>query len=134
MHTTFHTAVSKNAEMNNLSMETAAYRVIEDIHYYNKLGGIKKELSDVNTKVFVMNQISARQNNAVMTVTKLQSREVTEDQILYLSKYLGEKNTATATTMPEIIEPSPNRDRAIADLQIICAAKIRLHRLKNIII
>jgi hypothetical protein len=72
-------------------METAAYRVIEDIHYYNKLGGIKKELSDVNTKVFVMNQISARQNNAVMTVTKLQSREVTEDQILYLSKYLGEK-------------------------------------------
>ena len=67
-------------------MESAAYRVIEDIQYYNKLGGIKKQLSDVSSKVFVMNQLSARQNNAVMTLIKLQSQGITEDQILYLSR------------------------------------------------
>jgi len=61
----FHTAVCEKADMHNLSMQSAAYRVIEDIQYYNKLGGMKKELSDVTTKVFVMNQLSARQNNAV---------------------------------------------------------------------
>ena len=43
----FHTAVSEKAEMYNLSMESAAYRVIEDIQDYNKLGGMKKELSDL---------------------------------------------------------------------------------------
>jgi hypothetical protein len=55
-------------------MESAAYGVIEDIQYYNKLGGIKKELSNLATKVFVMNQLSARQNNAVMALIKLQSQ------------------------------------------------------------
>ena len=66
----FHAAVSEKAEMYNLSMESVAYRVIEDIQYYNKSGGIKKELSNLATKVFVMNQLSARQNNAIMTLFK----------------------------------------------------------------
>jgi hypothetical protein len=82
----FHTAVSEKAEMYNLSMESAAYHVIEDIQYYNKLGGMKKELADLATKVFVMNQLSARQNSAVMALIKLQSHGVTEDQILSLSR------------------------------------------------
>jgi hypothetical protein len=82
----FHTAVSEKAEIYNLSMESAAYRVIEDIQYYNKLGGMKKELSDLATKVFFMNQLSARQNNAVMALIKLQSQGVTEDQVLSLSR------------------------------------------------
>ena len=86
----FHTAVSEKAEMYNLSMESAAYRVIEDIQYYNKLGGMKKELSDVAIKVFVMNQFSARQNNAIMTLFKLQSRGVTEDQILSVCRFFEE--------------------------------------------
>jgi hypothetical protein len=82
----FHTAVCEKAEMRNLSMESAAYRVIEDIQYYNKLGCMKKELFDVTTKVFVMNQFSTRQNNAIMALIKLQSQGVTEDEILSLSR------------------------------------------------
>jgi hypothetical protein len=97
----FHTAVSEKAEMYNLSMESAAYRVIEDIQYYNRLGGMKKELSDVSAKVFVMNQFSARQNNAVMALIKLQSQGITEDQIFYLSKQL--EKSAPATTIQKNI-------------------------------
>jgi len=82
----FHTAVCEKAERQNLSMESAAYHVIEDIQYYKKLGGMKKELSDVTTKVFVMNQFSARQNNAVMALIKLQYHGITEDHILSLSR------------------------------------------------
>jgi CRISPR/Cas system CMR-associated protein Cmr5 small subunit len=88
----FHTSVSETAEMNNLSMESAAYRVIEDIQYYNKLGGIKKQLSDLNTKLFVMNQFLAGQNKAVMALFKLQSQGVTENQILYLHNFF-QKNS-----------------------------------------
>jgi hypothetical protein len=88
----FHTAVSETAEMNNLSMESAAYRVIEDIQYYNKLGGIKKQLSEASTKVFMMNQFLGRQNKAVMSLFNLQSHGVTENQILYLHNIL-QKNS-----------------------------------------
>ncbi|MGB7953135.1 MAG: hypothetical protein WCF23_04070 [Candidatus Nitrosopolaris sp.] len=99
----FHTAVCEKAEMHNLSMESAAYRVIEDIQYYNKLGGMKKELSDVTTKVFVMNQLSARQNKAVMALVKLQSQGVTEDQILSLIRESrGEHdNAGNHSTIPQ---------------------------------
>ena len=75
-------------------MESAAYRVIEDIQYYNRLGGMKKELSNVATKLFVMNQLSARQNKTVMALIKLQSRGVTEEQILSFSRGEGDYNNA----------------------------------------
>ena len=88
----FHTAVSEMAEMNNLSMESAAYHVIEDIQYYNKLSGVKKQLSDASTKVFVWNHFLGRQNKAVMSLFNLQSHGVTEDQILYLHSIL-QKNS-----------------------------------------
>jgi hypothetical protein len=67
--------------MHNLSMESAAYCVIEDIQYYNELGGMKRELSNVTTKVLVMNQLSAWQSNAVMALIKLQSQEQTPREI-----------------------------------------------------
>jgi hypothetical protein len=100
----FHTAVCEKAEMYNLSMESASYRVIEDIQYYNKLGGMKKELSDLATKVFVMNQLSARQSNAVMALIKLLSHGVTEDQILSFGR--GEcggdyNNAGNHSTIPQ---------------------------------
>jgi hypothetical protein len=86
----FHTAISEKAEMNNLSMERASYRVIEDIQYYNKLGGMKKQQSDVAMQIYTLNQFSARQNHAIMTLFKLQSRGVTEDQILSVCRFFEE--------------------------------------------
>jgi hypothetical protein len=78
--------------------------VIEDIQYYNKLRGMKKELSDLSTKVFVMNQLSARQSNAVMALIKLQSHGITEDQILSLSRGEcggGYDNAGNYSTIPQ---------------------------------
>jgi hypothetical protein len=80
-------------EMQNLSMESAAYRVIEDIQYYTKLGGMKKELYNTSMRVFIMSQFSARQNKAIISLIKLQSHGVTEDQILHLHKYVERNNS-----------------------------------------
>jgi hypothetical protein len=38
---------------------------IQDIRDYNKLGDMKKELSNTAKQVYPMNQLSARQNKAV---------------------------------------------------------------------
>jgi hypothetical protein len=83
----FHTAVCEKAEMHNLSMEAAAYRVIEDIRYYNKLGGVKKQQSDVAMKIYAMNQLSARQNNAITALMRLQTYGLTEYDILNVIRH-----------------------------------------------
>jgi hypothetical protein len=56
---------------------------------------MKKELSYVSTKVFAMNQLSGRQNNAVMALIRLQSQGVTEDQILRLHNSMFDVNDRT---------------------------------------
>jgi hypothetical protein len=74
--------------MQNLSMESAAYRVIEDIREYNRLGGMKKQQSDVAMRIYALNQFSARQDNAIMALFNLQSLGISEHQILQLCNML----------------------------------------------
>ena len=92
----FHTAVCEKAETLNLSRESAAYRVIEDIRDYAKLGGMKKQLNDISMQIFMMNQILGRQNYAVNALMKLQLYGITENQILNLCKTI-ETNGAQST-------------------------------------
>ncbi len=62
--------------------------MIEDVQDYNKLGGMKKELYNTRTRVFTMKEISARQNNAVMTLFRLQNYYgISDDQIFKLCKF-----------------------------------------------
>lgn len=92
-----HTAVLKKADMENLPMGTAAYRVMEDIEDYNKLGRMKKQLSDVGMQIFTMNQISARQNKAVIALARLQTFGVAEDDILDVSEFLNSARLENAS-------------------------------------
>jgi hypothetical protein len=86
----FHTAVSEKAEMYNLSIGGAAYRVIEDIRDYDKLGGMNKQQSDVAMQIYALNQFSARQNKAIMALFKLQSLGVKDDQTLNMYRFFEE--------------------------------------------
>ena len=92
----FDTAVCEKAEMLNLSRNNAAYRVIEDIQNYNRLGGMKKQLNDISMQIFMMNQFLGRQNYAVNALMKLQLYGITENQILNLCKTI-ETNGAQST-------------------------------------
>jgi hypothetical protein len=85
----FHASVMKKADMQNLPIRTAAYRVIEDVQNYNKLGDMKKQLSDIGMQIYQMNQFSARQNEErpMMALFKLQGCGVTEDQIFDLCRH-----------------------------------------------
>ncbi|MGB7957181.1 MAG: hypothetical protein WCF23_24670 [Candidatus Nitrosopolaris sp.] len=49
-------------------------------------------MSDVSTKVFVMTQLSGRQNNAVMALIRLQCQGVMEEQILRLHNSMFDVN------------------------------------------
>lgn len=67
-------------------MGAAPYRVIEDIENYNKLGGMKKQLYDTAMQVQMMNVFSARQNDSINVLMKLQYYGIKENQILNLCR------------------------------------------------
>jgi hypothetical protein len=93
------TAVWEMAEMHKLSRESAAYRVIEDIKDYNKLGGMRKQLNDISMQIFMMNQFLGCQNSAVNALMKLQFYGLTEDQILNACRFLGNGHEMASTNI-----------------------------------
>ncbi len=121
----FNTAVSEMDEMQDLSMESAAYRVIEDIQYYTKLGGMKKELYNTSMPVFIMSQFSARQNKAIISLIKLQSHGVTEDQILHLHKYV-ERNNSLFNVKDRTIWRNKNKNKSISSSYKILFSRVSL--------
>ena len=94
----FHTAVCEKAEIHNISRESAAYRVIEDIRDYDKLGGMKKQLNVISMQIFMMNQYLGRQNHAVNALMKLQSVGVTDKEILNIYEFLNSARFQSAKT------------------------------------
>lgn len=86
-------AVNEAAEQYGFPRSTAAFHVINNIRDYNKIGGLKKELSRLTTQVVSVSEICFRQNKAMMTMLNLHSRGITEDHIFYLNNIL--ENTGT---------------------------------------
>jgi hypothetical protein len=103
-----HIAVLKKADTDNLSRDRAAYHVIEEIRDYNKLGGMKKQLSDVSPQIFTMNQISSRQNNAIMALAMLHAYGTTDDEILNLYEILNRARFESAANTSGMVRPQRN--------------------------
>ncbi len=55
------------------SISAAAYRVIEDIEKYNRIGGLQNEISRLATQIYILNEMSAPRNKAIMALLKLQA-------------------------------------------------------------
>jgi hypothetical protein len=87
----FDTAVNKIAEQYNLPPSVAASRLLNEIRDYDKIGGMKSEISRLYQQLIVVDGICTNRNKAMRAVLNLQSRGITEDHILYLNSFL-EKN------------------------------------------
>ena len=94
-----HNAVLKKADNENLAIGTAAYRVMEDIDDYNKLGDMKKQLYDVAMQIQMTNQISARQNKAIMALLRLQAGGVRDDEIVKVYEFLNRARFESSATI-----------------------------------
>jgi hypothetical protein len=85
-------AVNDMAEQYNIPTFTAAFRVFNDIQDYNKLGGLKKQLAALCAQVHTVKELCSHQNQAMVTLLKLQSCGITEQHILNLHNSLFEGN------------------------------------------
>jgi hypothetical protein len=63
---------------------TCTLRLIDDIKKYNKIDGLKKELSSLYMQKYTLDQVCFSQNKSMMAM----SRGITEDRILYLNNLL----------------------------------------------
>jgi hypothetical protein len=95
----FSVAVYEKAEKYNMSISAAAYRVIEDIENYNKIGGLNKEMSRLAAQIYAMNQICAPRNKAITSLLKLQIYGITDDEILNVYEILNRPRFESAATI-----------------------------------
>ncbi|MFL6457687.1 MAG: hypothetical protein ACJ71G_12080, partial [Nitrososphaeraceae archaeon] len=78
----FKIAVNEAAEQYGFPRSTAAFHVLNNIRDYNKIGGLKKELNKLTAEVVSVNEICFHQNKSMMAMLNLQSRGITEEQII----------------------------------------------------
>jgi hypothetical protein len=64
----FTLAVNNKAQTNNLPTSAAAYRVLEDIEDYNRIGGLKNEISTLAMQRYAINQMSAPRDKAITSL------------------------------------------------------------------
>jgi hypothetical protein len=87
----FESTVNQLAKQYNIPPYVAALRLFNEIRDYDKIGGLKKELSRLSQQIFVFNTICANQNKAMMAMINQQSRGISEDRILNMNDIM-EKN------------------------------------------
>ena len=80
--------VNKIAREHNIPPYVAVFLLFNEIREYNKIGGLKKEVSRLCQQIFVIKGLCANQNEVMMTLVNLKSHGITEDNILYLNNLL----------------------------------------------
>jgi hypothetical protein len=95
----FNIAVNEKTRTSKLSISAAAYRVIEDIENYNRISGMKNELSNLAMQRFAINQMSAPRDKAITALLRLQAFGVTDDEILKVYEYLNRARFESAATI-----------------------------------
>jgi hypothetical protein len=84
----FHGAVTKKADLEYLPIDKAAYRVMEDIEYYDRIVGLKNEISKLVMHKYTIDQVCERRNKAITALIKLQSYGVTDEEILRIHEFI----------------------------------------------
>jgi hypothetical protein len=95
----FNIAVNEKAQTKNLSVSAAAYSVIEEIENYNRIDGLKNEISRLAAQRYAMNEICAPRNKAIASLLKLQNYGITDDEILNVFEFLNSARFESVATI-----------------------------------
>jgi hypothetical protein len=88
----FHFTVYEKVDMERIPPDTAAYKVLEEIRDYSQLGGLKKEINRLQQQIFMFNAFMANKQTALMSLIRLQSMGISEDQVLNMDEFLQQYN------------------------------------------
>ena len=80
--------INQAAKHYNLSPLAATLRLIDDIKKYNKINGLREELSALYLQKYTLDQACSRQSQSLIGLAKLKSYGLTEDRLLQLNNFL----------------------------------------------
>jgi hypothetical protein len=92
--------INQAAKHYNLPPLAATLRLIDDIKKYNKINGLKEELSTLYLQKYTLDQAFSCQSQSLITLAKLKSYGLTEDRLLQLNNFL-EKNAIKEMLAPK---------------------------------
>jgi len=95
----FSLAVNELAHKYGLSISDAAYRLVEDIEDYNRIGGMKNEIANLAMQRYAINQMSAPRDKAITALLKLQALGITDDEILNVYEFLIRTRVGSGATI-----------------------------------
>jgi hypothetical protein len=87
----FHSAVYEKADMEMIPVDKAAYKVVEDIGDYSQLDGLKKQQDRLQQQIYMFNVVMANKQAALMSLFRLQSMSINEDQILNIAQTMNHR-------------------------------------------
>jgi hypothetical protein len=93
----FDNAVNQIAKQYNLPPSVAASRLLNEIRDYDKIGGMKSEISKLYQQLFVVNEVCTNRNKAMRAVLNLQSRGISEHRLLQLNNFLESNGYKTSS-------------------------------------
>ena len=95
----FNLAVNEKVQTKNLSVSSAVYSVFGEIENYNRIGGLKNEISRLAAQIYAINEICAPRNKAITSLLKLQNYGITDIEILNVCEYLNRARFESAATI-----------------------------------
>jgi hypothetical protein len=84
----FKLAVDEKTDTESISRGAAAYKVIEEIHDYSQLGGLKKEQNRLQQQIFMLNIIMTTRQQAFVSLMRLQALGVTDMEIKNMARVM----------------------------------------------
>jgi LysM repeat protein len=80
--------INEAAKHYNLPPLAATLRLIDDIKKYNKINGLKEELSTLYLQKYTLDEACSRKIRAMMALLSLEAHRITEDRVLWLNSLL----------------------------------------------
>jgi hypothetical protein len=84
----FHCAVYEKADMERIPLDTAAYKIVEDIQGYSQLGGLKHEQKTLQQQIFMSQMLMGSREATLESLAKLQSLGVRDEVIQNMAKLI----------------------------------------------
>ncbi len=74
--------------MEKIPLDTAAYKIVEDIRDYSQLGGLKKEQYRLQQQIFISQMFMGSREATLESLAKLQSLGVRDEVIQNMAKLI----------------------------------------------
>jgi hypothetical protein len=84
----FHSTVYEKADMERIPLDTAAYKIVEDMQHYSQLGGLKIEQERLQQQIFMSNMIMTTRQQALVSLMRLQALGVTDMEIKNMARLM----------------------------------------------